>query len=380
MAAPRSSLRRLLELIALTALAITQPVLDAFGSAAEEFIFRDISALGIIGFALLVVLGPALALWGLQQVVGRFLGRRAGDGIQLLLIVTLIATFVAQVTKSTTSWRPAILIIVAVSAGVAVAAAWLIDSITSLVMAFVALFAPLSVALFLFASPVADILFNDGTASAARVDMGSPAPVVYIVLDELPTLSLLDANGNVDDDRWPGFASLADDSTWFRNASAVAPSTPTAVPALLSGNYPVDIEALPVVDEFPQNLFTMLAGTHQMRVHESITKICPSELCGDSDTVGGSATDGLFDLIADSADVVIERTKPRRAIRTPVDFKVGQSDPSADRKIGEWLDRVVPSDGLHLNVIHAVLPHQPWWRLPTGQRYGGSGDGAPVVA
>ncbi len=260
MAAPRSSLRRLLELIALTALAITQPVLDAFGSAAEEFIFRDISALGIIGFALLVVLGPALALWGLQQVVGRFLGRRAGDGIQLLLIVTLIATFVAQVTKSTTSWRPAILIIVAVSAGVAVAAAWLIDSITSLVMAFVALFAPLSVALFLFASPVADILFNDGTASAARVDMGSPAPVVYIVLDELPTLSLLDANGNVDDDRWPGFASLADDSTWFRNASAVAPSTPTAVPALLSGNYPVDIEALPVVDEFPQNLFTMLAG------------------------------------------------------------------------------------------------------------------------
>ncbi len=291
------------------------------------------------------------------------------------------ALTVMQVVKGATGLPPALIAIAGVAGGALVTFARWREPVTSLVFAVLSLFSLVSLATFFFASPVADILFDDGTAKAANVDMGAPAPVVLIVLDELPTLSLLNEAGAIDPDRWPAFSALAAESTWFRNHTGVAPSTPTAVPAILSGRYPTDVDKLPVVDEHPQNLFTMLAGTHEMRVHESVTRICPENVCA-SDTGSLGSYRSLF---GDAIDIVIERAKPSRSVDAGVTFRVPQSDPAADRKIGEWLDRLQPTDSLHLDVIHTVLPHQPWWRLPSGQVYGGrnaDGDdqGAPVVA
>src|SRR5262245_55643632 len=57
--------------------------------------------------------------------------------------------------------------------------------------------------------------------------------VVLLVLDELPGDSLLDRRGRVDRVRYPNFAALAGDSTWFRNAYSVYDSTTKAVPLIL---------------------------------------------------------------------------------------------------------------------------------------------------
>ncbi|HRK48306.1 MAG TPA: hypothetical protein PK324_21940, partial [Nocardioides sp.] len=56
------------------------------------------------------------------------------------------------------------------------------------------------------------------------------APVVLVVLDEFPLASLLDEGDRIDAEQFPNLARLAEDATWFRNASGVSPTTPEAVP------------------------------------------------------------------------------------------------------------------------------------------------------
>ncbi|MET0880067.1 MAG: hypothetical protein ABWZ14_00850, partial [Acidimicrobiales bacterium] len=60
-----TELRRGAELLALTGLAITQPVLDVLGNSPETFVFRGVDGAELVVFALLVALVPGLALWAL---------------------------------------------------------------------------------------------------------------------------------------------------------------------------------------------------------------------------------------------------------------------------------------------------------------------------
>jgi len=60
------------------------------------------------------------------------------------------------------------------------------------------------------------------------------APIVMVVFDEFADTALLNAKHQIDRERNPNFAALADDSTWYRNASSVADMTPRAVPGIVS--------------------------------------------------------------------------------------------------------------------------------------------------
>src|ERR671910_601465 len=61
---------------------------------------------------------------------------------------------------------------------------------------------------------------------------------VVIVLDELPGDVLLGPDGRIDAGRYPSFAALAGDSTWFRNAYTAYDSTTKAVPLIFDGIAP----------------------------------------------------------------------------------------------------------------------------------------------
>ena len=56
-----TELRRGAELLALTGLAIVQPVLDVLGNSPETFVFRGVDGAQLVVFALLVALLPGLA-------------------------------------------------------------------------------------------------------------------------------------------------------------------------------------------------------------------------------------------------------------------------------------------------------------------------------
>ena len=96
---------------------------------------------------------------------------------------------------------------------------------------------------------------------ALDVAFGATPPVVIAIFDQLPLISLLDADGRIDPALYPHFAALTSESTWFRNASAVAEYTSFALPAILTGNYP-ELGRLPVAADYPENLFTLLVGRY----------------------------------------------------------------------------------------------------------------------
>lgn len=63
-------------------------------------------------------------------------------------------------------------------------------------------------------------------------------PVVMLVFDEFPTISLLDAHERIDAERYPNFAAFARTGTWFPYATASVDETGRATEALLTGSTP----------------------------------------------------------------------------------------------------------------------------------------------
>src|SRR5918992_620276 len=103
--------------------------------------------------------------------------------------------------------------------------------------------------------------------------------VVLLVMDELPSDSLLDRRGRIDPVRYPNFAALAADSTWFRNAHSIYDSTTKAVPLILDGMWP---RPGPSPDRrgHPRSVFDMFARRgYRMVASEEASALCPPSMC-----------------------------------------------------------------------------------------------------
>ena len=195
--------------------------------------------------------------------------------------------------------------------------------------------------------PVARLDAGDAHAGvAAATTEPSPAlpPIVMVVLDELPTQSLLDERARIDRVRYPNFAALADDSIWFRGATTVSTLTHVAVPAILTGVLPHG-RARPTAADHPRNLFTLLGDRYRMNVMETTTSLCAPPLCP---RPSGARLAG-----------------PTGAAATPAKYR------EARRERFERFVRSLRADGARptLNVLHSVLPHGPAEYFPSGMRY-----------
>ena len=115
--------------------------------------------------------------------------------------------------------------------------------------------------------------------------------------------------------RFPNLAAFADDATWYRHNSALAPVTESAVPSLLTGQLPTADPPLYV--HHPDNLFTLLAPTHELEVLESVTTLCPYDSCVPTDHRRRTA----------QQEEVERRARPASAT-------------SLDVTVDVWLDRV----------------------------------------
>jgi hypothetical protein len=91
---------------------------------------------------------------------------------------------------------------------------------------------------------------------------------------------LLNADGTLDTDHFPGFARLAARATWYPNATTTAFRTDLAVPTILSSSIrPVGTP--PNAVEYPRSLFAMLGASYSVRADEVVTRICPEAVCSD---------------------------------------------------------------------------------------------------
>jgi hypothetical protein len=218
-----------------------------------------------------------------------------------------------------------------------------------------------------------------------------------ILFDEFAGFTLNGPDGHVNAARYPSFARLARDSTWYRNATTVADYTERAVPALLTGDRP-DKAALPIASDHPESLFTLLGGSYDLDVTEPVTDICPARLCPEEDEARPSQAKRLDDLTSDLSLVSLHLLLPRplRNELAPIDRSFGDfratepapgARPSAPASgaanfaaLAAVIDRMRIFDAFEKRIgdtpqqgslvfFHIQLPHNPYHYLPSGQRY-----------
>lgn len=280
--------------------AVTQPLLDLLGRNAPFFIAHDLGAGQIITMALLLAVVIPVGVAGVLLLIRLRSPRLARVG-HLGLLAALLATLVLSVTGRLLPLPDAALIGMAILLGVLGTLAYVRLRPLRLFMR-VSLFAPVAFLLFfLVASPASALVGGGGSTSATgAVTVGSPAPVVLVMLDEFPLASIMDEQGNIDASRYPNFARLAEQSTWYRNATTVHTSTTFAMPSLLTGNVPDSPDALPIDRDHPGNLFQLLADSYDIVATEPVSNFCVQESCR---AAGGDGTDEGGDLRATVSDL-----------------------------------------------------------------------------
>lgn len=359
-----------LELLGLTSVAITQPLLDTFGKAPELFIARGARQQQVIAFGLIIAFAPALVLVAVEVLLG-LVDRRLARWAHYGAVALLTAAIAVQIAKHLTDQGSKVLSLIAFVAAVG---GVLLIRRASLARTFVRFLAVASVAflaMFLLGSSVSTFVTDDAEVRPQRAAVGRPAPVVWIVLDELPIVSLMGPDNQIDAQLFPNLAELQQDSTWYRNHTTVAPDTTDAVPAMLTGKYPRnDDHPLPVVQEHPENLFTLLGSAYDLNVSEGWTQLCPSNLC--PDLAGGARDEPLAGLVGDAMDLWGGLVLPNRFNETL--GLGGDIFRFRSRQISEFAESLPGASRSQLNFLHVVLPHGAFEFLPSGQRYSGPAD------
>lgn len=354
---------RVAELFGLTGLAIAQPVLDIYAKNPLELISRQVEGWSVIVFVLVVVAVPALVLFAIEQLVA-LASAAAARRLHAVLLALLAGVFVLQLIPA-----GPVLGFVAVLVAVAVAAAmWLgVQRLPALRrwLRFLAVAPVVFGLLFLATGPASELVWQQPPAAAALPDDPEAPSIMVIVLDELPTSSLLDAAGQIDAARFPNIASLADQSTWYRNEATLGSWTSIAVPGILTGRYPVDADNRAHWSRYPENLFTLFADRYRIVAHESSTRLCPDSICPDASR---PRIEAVGDLVGSAAGLWGGLVNPFEDVE--VAFEPAGADMSkaeTHRLAVETAGSLATSPDPTLAYLHLSLPHQPWQLLASGQ-------------
>ncbi|MEU8018637.1 sulfatase-like hydrolase/transferase [Micromonospora parva] len=384
----RAELGRVLEIVALVGLVVTQPLLDVLGRSPDFFLFHRADPAEILLLVALVTVVPTVAV-ALLGALSRLAGRTARAVTHTGLVGLLVAALAVQVGRHVTPLRGVPLLLVAVLAGAAGALAHRRWRAPGRVLRLAAAGPVAFVALFLLVSPTSAVVLPRGDGGAAGTAQGSAVhpPVVMLILDELPLVSLLGADGKIDAGRYPHFAELAGASTWYRNSTGVSGWTPNALPAMLTGRYPAKPVA-PHYSQYPDNIFTAFGGLYDIKAEESITRLCPPSRCEQPVTpeqgmgVLVRETGKLLGRVAgptestvDPEDSYREQTRAEAGLDAaepvPADpkFRWDSLDDNQPARFTSFLAGLKPTTRPTLHFLHLLMPHSPWAYLPSGARY-----------
>ena len=374
-----------LHVVGLWCLAVAQPIFDVVGRSPEFFIAHDARPGDLLALVAVLCLGGPAACLLLVRLAGLAGGprwrRRIGTGV----IAGLAAAVALAALKPLSGADGGYLVALAALAGAAAAVVYRRFAPARLFATFLAPAALVVPALFLFTPGVGRLLSPAGEVAALDgVTFAATPPVVVVVFDQFQLAALLDRDGNIDRAAFPNFAALADDATWFRNATAAAGLTTYALPAVLTGMRPSE-GLLPVASEHPANLFTLLGSRYQLHVEEPLTDLCPEALCQPERPAWGAWVGGV---LGDLAVVYLAVVLPDdlAAGLPPVDqnWKDFAANEDTETFGDRWRtarldDRRLTIDSFiaaidadtrpALHFMHALLPHEPFLYLPTGQQF-----------
>jgi hypothetical protein len=386
-----SLLLALLHLGALWALAVAQPLFDLIRQNPDFLAARGMRGVEVVLFAVVIALAPPLILVALEAGCG-FVVAGLRHWLHLALVAVLFGFIAIQALKHAGASGAAALIVFAAAIGIAAA---ILYRRATPVRSFLTVLsaAPLLVlGLFLFLEPIDDLVLA-GDPGVADVRVAGSVPIVMVVFDEISTVALEDARGRIDPILFPNLAGLARTATWFRHATAPTDETRTATPALLSGSLP-ERHALPIVSQYPHNLFTLIGGSYRMIVSQEATDLCPRKLC--RDPARDSLAERQRSLATDTGLVYLHLIAPpalERTLPSVSDTVAGFSDDDGRTRVTlpwehtgklpvrralaggrparfEQLVRTIEASPLQtLYFKHSLLPHVPFQYLPSGRRY-----------
>ena len=375
---------------ALCGFAISQPLFNLLGKYPEFFVVRGSPRRDIVVFALAATLLPPAILIAIE-LVATLIDRRLRAAVHLVFVCGLVTLIGLQAVKHLghilTEFRAVIVILIAAAA---TALYWRIAALRSL-LSWASVAPLIFLALFLFNSPVETLVFPSA-AHASVADVSGHVPVVLIVFDEFPINSLLTKDNTINAVRYPNFAKLAAGANWYRNATSVNGATVRAVPAILTGQLPKP-KLLPDFAGHPRNIFTLLGRRYKLDTFETVTHLCPAELCkGDNQLPSfWSRMSSLYDdtsvlyehLIApaeieenlpsvttDWGNFETEAEATTRNHGSVIDSRV--------RTYERFVRSIAPEAGPTLNMVHIEMPHAMWQYLPSGHAYGASATALAV--
>ena len=385
----QSPLWSYLELAVLWTFAVAQPLFDLLKDNPEFFAARGSSGFDVISFAVLLVVVPPLILLAAELLIG-LAGSQARHWAHVVLLGALAALIAAQALKKAFDASDLILIVLSLAIGAALAALY---ARAEPVRSFLRVLSPaplVFLALFLFTNPISKLAFPD-EAQARSIGGVTQAPIVVVLLDELPVNTLLDDRGRIDAVRYPGFGELARNATWFKNAYTVYDSTERAQPAIMDGNLPAE-DKLPTSSDHPNSIFSLFGKTHRMLVSEEATTVCSRDICTD-DRLEEGYGDRLSSMSKDLGLVWLHVVSPPdiEADLPSVSENWGNfggAEETADlgndpqqrnaranlnsgrrARFDAWIEDIRDTSRPQLAFKHTLLPHVPWQYLPDARRY-----------
>jgi hypothetical protein len=358
---------RLLHLTAVWAYGVTQPVFALIDGNPDLLVSRDVTWTAVALFSVLLAIVPPALLTGYAWLAGKY-SPWIGDRVYLFALGVCLVPIAARALKlldPAFALAAGLLGLLAIG-GVVAYARW---RPVRMFVGYSIVLPALSVLWFVHGLP--DLTT---TAEAADVRVTSPTPVVLIVLDEMAGSSLMTRDGELDSVRYPNFARLAREGTWYRNATTVHAWTTDAVPSILSGLIGDDGGAASLQNH-PDNLFTLLGGSYSLHVRETWTRLCPRTECPRPQP---SALETSYELLNDGVKLLVPRVLPESLSEhiTVRDRVVPFTDLLAYNRFGEldgMLDEFSRSRTEKVLLYsHQLLPHAPWRFLPSGAQYDGT--------
>ena len=380
-----------LNLAVLWTFAVAQPLFDLLKDNPEFFAARGSTGFDIVSFSVLLVVLPPALLLAIELLLG-LIRPEVRQGAHIVFLGMLAALIAAQALKKSFDASDTLLIALSVAVGAALAVLW---ARAEPVRSFLNVLSPVPLVfllLFLLSGQISELAFPS-EAKARSIGGVSRAPIVVVLLDELPSTTLVDANDELDTKRYPGFAELAENATWFKNAYTVYDSTERAQPAIMDGNLPAK-DKQPISSDHPNSIFSLFAKSHRMNVSEEATSVCSRDLCEDThpeESYGSRISSMSEDLglvwlhVVSPPDIENDLAsvsenwgnfggggEEAEAAASPSAAEVStRSNLNGGRAVRfqEWIDDIVPGRRPALNFKHTLMPHVPWQYLPSGKRY-----------
>lgn len=386
---------RALHVFTLCGFAFTVPILTAFARQPvyiydQQFGWTEIGGL-LIGLTICLPLGFVLADRLAQGISKRLRGWGRNIvffGLFMLVLLSMIRPYTSARWIALSGFAGYLMVLLALCG--AAMAVFLYEKSSGLrlwlTIAAVGLLVFPGVFLRQFSSIRQSVIKADQIVVATH-----PTHVVMVVFDEFSGTTLLNDRMEIDARRFPQFARLATTSTFYRNATTVHPRTAVAVPAILSGRFPVT-DLPPLAACYPGNLLQTIQSTRafDMAVFEPVTRLFEKRAHHrKSQQTALQKTDGLIrtlstiylrliiteDLPVDLPAIPREWSPVERA-ETEVQGKQGAEErfndaDASDRpqQLGQFLDCIKSSVRPRFTFLHVELPHVPWVYYPTGEQY-----------